>query len=222
MAGQTEHPALDREREEDELQSGEPVQTAADGEGPLWQRDYIGVIVDTQYAPEDVARMLLTEFPRFSPDALARFTRRTDPAQPLQLGEDIEIDLKGYGHCAVRVVHLDSRSLTLRTLEGHLEAGRITFGAYHDELGRLVFRIRSRSRIAGPIRYVGYRLFGMPLQASIWTEFIRRVCHAVGGQLVGEVRVEDRKVEDSAADRGEWDHPTFTPEDRTGAESDRG
>ena len=220
MARPPKHSILDLD--ETELHSGEPVQTTADGEGPLWQRDYVGVITGTQYAPEDVMRLLLTEFPRLSPDTRARFQRRGDPDQPLQLGEDLEIDLKGYGHCGVRVVGIDGRSLTLRTLEGHLEAGRITFGVYRDEQSRLVFRIRSRSRIIGPLRYLGYRLFGMPVQESIWCEFVRRVAQAVGGQLEGKVQVEDVKVEENAADRGERDLPTFTTGDLPGAKSERG
>jgi hypothetical protein len=202
---------------EHQLQRDEPVQTAADGEGPLWQRDYVGLIVDTEYAPEDIARLLLTELPSFSPDSIARFTRRTDPAQPLQLGEDIDIDLKGYGHCAVRVIHIEPRSLTLRTLEGHLEAGRITFGAHRDELGRTVFRICSRFRVAGPIRYIGYRLFGMPIQAKIWREFIERVAGAVGGRLESDVYIEEHKIEENPADRGEFDRPTFSTADLPGA-----
>jgi len=192
----------------------EPVQVATDGTGPLWQRDYFASIEGTDYAPEDALKLLLREFPRFSPDAAAKFTRRGDPEQPLQLGEEMDIDLQGYGPCAVRVVRIEPRSLTLRTIAGHLEAGRITFGAYRDEESRLVFHICSRSRINGPIRYLGYRLIGMPVQERIWVTFVERVAQAVGGQVVDKVHVETHKTRETASDRGNAQSPTFVANDR--------
>jgi hypothetical protein len=203
----------DRERTEAPPQTGEPVQVATEGAGPLWQRDYTGVIVDTPYAPEEVLKLLLRDFPSFSPDAGAKFHRLGDPEKPLVVDEEMTIDLRGYGKCVVRVVKIDDRSITLRTLEGHLEAGRITFGAFHDERSRLVFRIRSRARIGGPLRYLGYRLFGMPIQTAIWVEFVQRVAAATGGRLEGEVVVENRKVRELPSDRGEQDAATFSTRD---------
>lgn len=195
----------------------EPVQLAIHGAGPLWQRDYWAVIEETDYAPEEVLKLLLTQFPTFSPDAAAKFIRRGDSSQPLQLGEEMDIELKGYGPCAVRVVRIEPRSLTLRTISGHLEAGRITFGAYHDEQSRLVFRIRSRSTINGPIRYLGYRLIGMQIQERIWVTFVERVAQAVGGRIVDQVHVETKKSRVTASDRGEAQTPTFLAEDEKGA-----
>jgi hypothetical protein len=196
--------------------SDEPVQVASDGAGPLWQRDYFATIEGTEYAPEEVLKLLLREFPHFSPEIAAKFVRRGDPALPLQLGEELDIALKGYGPCAVRVVRIEPRSLTLRTIDGHLEAGRITFGAYRDEQSRLVFHIRSRSTINGPLRYLGYRLIGMPIQERIWVTFVERVAQAVGGQIVDKVHVESHKMRETASDRGEAQSPTFLATDRTG------
>lgn len=195
------------------LQTGDPVLLATEGAGPLWQRDYTGKIVDTTYSPEDLLRMLLREFPSFSPPEAAEFHRLGDPSRPLTVDEEMTIDLRGYGECAVRVVRIDDRSLTLRTLAGHLEAGRITFGAFHDDRGRLVFRIRARFRINGPLKYAGYRIFGMPIQEAIWVEFVERVATRVGGRLEGKVEVNSRKVLDTASDRGEIETATFPTRD---------
>lgn len=192
----------------------EPVQLATDGAGPLWQRDYFAAIEGTDYAPEDVLKLLLTRFPNFSPDIAAKFIRRGDPDHPLQLGEEMDIELKGYGPCAVRVVRIEPRSLTLRTIAGHLEAGRITFGTYHDEQSRLVFHIRSRSTINGFFHYLGYRLVGMQIQERIWVTFVERVAEAVGGRIVDKVQVETHKTQETASDRGEAQTPTFIAKDR--------
>lgn len=193
----------------------EPVQVASDGAGPLWQRDYFAAITNTDYAPEDVLKLLLREFPRFSPDIAAQFVRRGDGPQELQLGEELDIALKGYGPCAVRIVRIDPRSMTFRTIDGHLEAGRITFGAYRDEHNHLVFHIRSRSTIKGPLRYLGYRMIGMPIQERIWVTFVERVAQALGGKIVDKVHVESHKMVETASDRGEAQSPTFLAVDRT-------
>lgn len=42
----------------------------------------------------------------------------------------MQVEIRSAGTCAVRVVDVQPRVLTLRTLDGHMEAGRISFGAY--------------------------------------------------------------------------------------------
>ena len=104
-----------------------PIQTAAEGHGPLWQRDYWAVVRGSTLSPEAIVQMLRERFPEFSPDELAAFSR--DKSTPLEVGDDMKVFIQGYGECAVRVVHLEPQSFTLRTLAGHFEAGRITFAA---------------------------------------------------------------------------------------------
>ena len=137
------------------------IQAASQGHGPLWQRDYHAQVMGCQSTPEQFIAMIRDDFPAFSPSELAAFTN--EKSTPLEVGDEMKVFIQGYGECGVRVVHLDARSLTLRTLQGHFEAGRITFGAYYQD-GNLIFRIRSRARSTDRLRHVGYQLIGKKLQ----------------------------------------------------------
>jgi hypothetical protein len=185
------------------------VQSAEEGLGPLLQRDYLGIIEGGKYSPEGVLDMVRGRFAEFSPSELAEFTRPDGASHPLRPGDTMHVFMPGAGHAAVVVSLLDPRTFTLRTLEGHLEAGRITFGAERDAAGRLVFRIRSRSTISDLARLIAYRLLGIHVQTRIWTTFVERVAQAAGGRLVGEVVTSTDRVSRDPADRAEEDAPTF-------------
>jgi len=198
------HPEQDSEDE-----AAPAIQPAADGAGPLLQRDYSGIIEGCTATPEELILRVRRDFAVYSPDLLARFTRADGASDPLELEDQLQIHIVGAGDCEVRVAHLDEQSFTLRTLEGHPEAGRITFGAFRNPEGDLVFRIRSRARAGSVIKLVGYTLFGKKVQTRVWVTFIERVAEACGCKLRDEVRVETKEVADSAADLGEADTPTF-------------
>lgn len=187
------------------------IQNASEGHGPLWQREYTARLSGTSYSPESVMQLLREDFPDFSPVGLAAFSR--DESTPLALGDEMKVAIQGYGECGVRVVHLEPHSLTLRTLEGHFEAGRITFGAYLEN-DELVVRIRSRARSAGRLRHVGYKLLGQKLQEQTWRIFLERVVERIGGQMKGEIGVTTAEVKSTLADLGELDTPTFLVKDR--------
>jgi hypothetical protein len=187
-----------------------PVQLAPEGIGPLLQRDFVAVIAGSALTPEQAALKLRRELPLHVPEALVRFTRSgVSGDSPLQVGDTMHVRLKGSGAAAVLVSHVDSRSITLRTMDGHIEAGRNTFGFYNDAEGRLVCRVRSRARVRDLPRLFSYWLGGKGAQSTIWTQFLEHVAAAVGGELVGGVREETTEVRDSSADAGDGDGPTF-------------
>jgi hypothetical protein len=185
------------------------VLTAARGSGPLLQRDYQAVIEGATCPPEEAIEKVRAQFPRFSPDNLAAFECREGFDWPLEVGHEMQIVIRGAGLCHVRIVHANKRSLTLRTLDGHPEAGRITFGAYHDETGRLIFRIRSRARSSNKLKYVGYVFMGREMQRQVWITFIERIAELCGGHIESEITVKTTRVKSTLADRGEIDTPTF-------------
>lgn len=185
------------------------VQPATEGAGPLLQRDYWAIIEQSALNPEETIDMVRTHFSTFAPKEMVQFYTPDDAARKLEVGQDMKLDMLLIGVSAVRLVHLDARSLTLRTLEGHPEAGRITFGAQADEQGRLVFRIRSRARAGGPLHLVGFTMGGKAFQTRIWKTFIQRVAAACNGTILGEVREQTREAQDTVADEGALDTPTF-------------
>jgi hypothetical protein len=129
-------------------------------------------------------------------------------AAPIDVGDELDIEIRMAGECAVRVVHRDRNSLTLGTLEGHPEAGRITFGAYRNERGDVVFHIRSRARASGVTKYLEFLAGGDPMQTNTWVDFINALSNTVGSGVVEGIHVEQNEVEDEAADE-EQSTPTF-------------
>jgi hypothetical protein len=186
-----------------------PPQYADEGVGHLFQRDYVVVIDGSDLTPEELVRAVRTEFPGLSPEPLASFSRPLRAHQPMERGDTMHIFLPLGGHAGVVLTHEDERQFTLRTQEGHFEAGRITFGARRDEIGRLVFRIRSRSTISHPVRYLMYLTGGMRMQKQVWLEFLKGVVRLSGGRRVGEPAVSTDIVNERPADRGETETPTF-------------
>ncbi len=185
------------------------VVDATQGVGPLLERDYSGVITGSECTPEQIGAMLCEHFEAFAPAETAVFERGSGGDGKLQIGDELDIRIALQGGCRVRVVHQDERSLTLRTLEGHPEAGRITFGADCDDAGRLTFRIRSRTRASGYLSYLGYLVLGKQMQSRCWIRFIDRMAARCGGEIEGSIRVRTRKVEEEESDRKGHDEPTF-------------
>lgn len=185
------------------------IQYATEGSGPLLQRDYWATLRGVDATPDEVAQVVRARFPDFSPPETATFRRCGDAGHPLQVGDEMEIHIALLGWCKVRVVHKDACSVTLRTLKGHPEAGRITFAAYRED-GRLMFRIRSRTRQASLLKYLGYLLMGKQLQSRCWIKFIWRLAEILGGTVDGSVHVKTQTSRDRPSDWGAADTPTFS------------
>lgn len=183
---------------------------ASQGYGPLLEREYLAVIEGSTLAPEQIAERVRSHFVSFAPAETARFCCQSrGEGESLRVGDVLDIELSLVGTCSVRVVHLDDLSMTLRTKQGHPEAGRITFSAGKDPHGLTNFRIRSRTRANGLMNFAGFLLLGKQMQARCWINFIGNVAEAVGGRVLDAVKVRTRVVEERPADRpGGPDEPT--------------
>lgn len=188
----------------------ENVQPATSGAGPLLERDYWAIIDHPHCKPSEVMDMVQARFCAFPPTDVVTFERTGDPAR-LDVGDEMDISIRLAGACRVRVVHRDACSLTLATLQGHPEAGRITFGAYRNDAGDVLFQIRSRARSSSLVTYIGFLLGGDPMQTSTWTVFIDNVAKACGQGVRGEVHATTRTVPDDEWLDGDhtMDGPTF-------------
>lgn len=184
---------------------------AAAGAGPLLQRDYGAVIESGPCSPEDLARLLRERFVEFGPRETAAF-ERSGGSGPLKVGDEMAIRIGGVMPCRVRVVQADDLVLTLRTLCGHPEAGRISFKAGRDDQGRLTFHIRSRARSGGLLHYLGFLVLGRTMQARCWIRFIGRLAETCGGRLSGPVRVRTSTVPTTPHDGEGPDRSTFDDE----------
>jgi hypothetical protein len=172
------------------------VITAREGAGPLLQRDYWGVIRECRLSPTEVADTVAREFGSFAPPDLVRFLREEGSDDEIREGSELEVSIRMAGDCRVRAVHRDENSLTLATIEGHPEAGRITFGAYPNEAGDVVFHIRSRARSSSALKYAGFLTAGEAMQTTTWTDFIDRLANTVGEGVQGSIHAETQEIED--------------------------
>ena len=101
----------------------------------------------------------------------------------LDIGSDIEIDIIGpMNNSAVRVVGMesdeDSFSYTFATLEGHVEAGEITFMATQDEDGNITFSINSVSKVDFGMLPES---FARNQQSKSWQEVLTNIINYLGG-----------------------------------------
>lgn len=176
---------------------------ATRGAGPLLQRDYWAVFADCALKPSEIMAHIKTHFCELPPASLVRF------AAPAGVSRDAELDIRiaPAQSCRVRVVNEDAQSLTLGTLEGHPEAGRITFGAYRNDAGDVIFHIRSRARSSSASKRVGFLAIGEAMQTNTWSDFINNAAVAVGAHIAGAIRAETKEVEEAPED----DHPLHSP-----------
>lgn len=178
---------------------------ASAGVGPLLQRDYWAVLAECPLKPSDVIRHIREHFCEFPPSALVRF----QTAGRIAIGAHLDIDILPGQHCGVRVIHDDAQSFTLGTLEGHPEAGRITFGAYRNPAGEVIFHIRSRARSSTGTKRLGFLAIGDAMQTNTWTDFITNVAAAVGARVKDVIHADTEEVEASPEDDDPLESPTF-------------
>jgi len=183
----------------------DPLLPASEGAGPLLQRDYWAVLDGCPLSPVEVMTHVKAHFCEFPPPALVEFVAPGG----LMCEAELDIAIKPGQHCRVRVVHEDRQSVTLGTLEGHPEAGRITFGAYRNPEDAVIFHIRSRARSASTAKLIGFLAIGEAMQTNTWTDFINNVAASLGVRIDGPIHAETARVDELPEDSDASMMPTF-------------
>ena len=178
---------------------------ATRGAGPLLQRDYWAVFAGCALKPSDVMTHVKTHFCELPPASLVRFVA----ANGVSTDSELDIRIRPSQSCRVRVVHEDAQSVTFGTLEGHPEAGRITFGAYRNRAGEVIFHIRSRARSASMSKRIGFLAIGDAMQTNTWSGFINNTAAAVGAYIPDAIRADTTEVEELPEDGYPLQSPTF-------------
>jgi hypothetical protein len=180
------------------------------GIGPLFQRDYWGVIEGCRASPPELIDQVVAHFAELTPSQLVSFARLDGSAEKLSVGDDLNVTIAGAGTFGVRVVHRGPQSFTFATLSGHPEAGRITFGAYRNDHDDVIFHIRSRARSSSRKFAWGYAVVGEAMQTNVWTDFIWAVASAFGTGVRGAIHAETQRLDSlSATEVGDLSSPTF-------------
>jgi hypothetical protein len=183
----------------------EELLAATEGAGPLLQRDYWAVLGDCPLAPSALMARVKERFCELPPAALVEFVAENGVCA----NAEIDITIKPAQHCRVRVIHEDAQSITLGTLEGHPEAGRITFGAYRNPAGDVIFHIRSRARSSSTSKLLGFLAIGDAMQTNTWTDFINNTAALVGAHITGVIHADTQEVDEMPEDGQPLEAPTF-------------
>jgi hypothetical protein len=100
----------------------------------------------------------------------------------------------------VRVAELDTRRVTLLTLQGHPLAGAVRF--LTSTPGATVrFEVEVYDRAANVIDLVAMRTLGDRLQSHTWTQVVEEMVARSGGQAPDGVQDETRSLNDEEAAR---------------------
>jgi hypothetical protein len=146
-----------------------------------------------------------SHFCELPPAALVEFVAAEGVARDARL----DILIRPGQRCAVRVIHEDTQSVTLATLDGHPEAGRITFGSYRNPTGAVIFHIRSRARSTSLLKRMGFLAIGDAMQTNTWTDFIRNTADSVGARIPDAIHADTQHVKELPEDDEPLHSPTF-------------
>jgi len=168
-----------------------------DGHGPLMHRCYVARIADGQCSAEQLIDAFAGKPNRAAPKALGSFVKLHGEEGVLRVGDEFTVRIPGPWDGPVRVVELDATSFGFVTLDGHLEAGRIRFGAQDLGPGRLEVRIEAWARSGDRISNIFFdRLpVNKEVQLHMWTSVLERLIKLSGGTRDGRVEITTRRVD---------------------------
>jgi len=169
------------------------AQTAASGAGELVHRCYEVRLPSSTLDPRALMRTMQQHLAELPPSALADFAKASGDAMHMAVGDEYDITMLGPWNGRVRVSEVDSRSFTLITLEGHPEAGHITFSVLDDlgVSGALRVRIESWARSRDRAVHFTYDTLkiGRQVQTEVWVTFLQRVSTLAGVSETPEVEI---------------------------------
>lgn len=172
---------------------GPKIQLPGDGHGPLFFRSYTIDFVAAQLGAEALMEQVKTDLERFSPRMLAHFEKSKGDPKVMRPGDEYHITILGPWNGSVRVVETTPTSFTFVTLEGHPEAGQITFSLdpHPSRRDALRFEICSWARSRDMLVGLTYKEAGVgkEVQKNAWATFCERVAEAGGGERLGDVTV---------------------------------
>lgn len=182
------------------------VQPLCDGVGPVFHRRYSIEFSCNGILPEELMQMIQQDPNRFSPQALATFKKIKGVDGRLAVGDEFDVHVTGPWEAPVRVSEVSATAFTLSTLEGHLEAGNITFRVCSVGGEQLRFEIESLARSKDSLVNLLYDK--IPILRFAQTTMWESYCKAVGGvaaeNRVGkdfDVKILTERKDDES---GEW------------------
>lgn len=192
----------DTEQEPIDASDGFPAsagtQPSSTGCGMLIHRQYEVVLPTLTLRATDLVRLMQRHLTELSPASLAEFEKCEGSEMVFQVGDEYDITMLGPWNGRVRVSEMSDDAFTLVTLEGHPEAGRITFSA-HDHSGgerAALVRIESWARARDSVVDAAYSTIGIgkQIQTEVWITFLQRLSALAGVVDTPQVRITTEEL----------------------------
>lgn len=168
------------------------------GFGELTHRCYGIEVPRAQFSRQSLIHAIELRLCELSPAGLADFEKSSGSARRMDVGDEYDITMLGPWNGRVRVAEVTDSSFTLVTLEGHPEAGHITFSVNEIPLRPSVLHvsIESWARARDATVHAAYDTLtvGRLVQTEVWVTFLRRVAKFVGCVDVPEVDIQSEEL----------------------------
>ena len=173
------------------------TQHASSGAGSLIHRQYEVTLRGSWHDRTALFSLMTAHLTELAPSALADFEKSGSGAAGVAVGDEYDITMLGPWNGRVRVSELARDSLTLVTLEGHPEAGTITFSV-HDTgtAGHFRVLIESWARARDTLVQAAYSTVGIgrQVQSEVWITFLQRFSALAGADDTPEVRISTEEL----------------------------
>ncbi len=168
------------------------------GVGDLTHRRYTIEVPGSTFSRQSLLREIQQRVHELSPSALADFEKTAGNASYMVVGDEYDITMLGPWNGRVRVAKVTDDSFTLVTLDGHPEAGHITF-AIEDQSNQpdtFVVSIESWARSRDKAVQVAYDTMSMgrEVQAEVWVTFLQRVAELTGCEDTPDVNIDSEDL----------------------------
>lgn len=206
--GGSEHPIADAARPAlpAAVAAAPDTQLAPAGSGPLFHRRYDVLISGSTFSAAALLRLMQRHLSELAPSALAHFEKSQGSEGLARVGDEYDITLLGPWNGRVRVVESTARHFTLVTLDGHPEAGHISFSVapVADSNDTLQVLIESWARARDAIVAVAYGTLGVgkQVQTEVWITFLQRLSALAGVEQTPAVRIRTEALAAIDAPRG--------------------
>lgn len=177
---------------------GRDQQGEASGVGELTHRRYAIVVPRSTFTCQSLIRQIQQRVHELSPSTLAAFEKTSGDDSLMSVGDEYDVTMLGPWNGRVRVAEVTDNSFTLVTLEGHPEAGHITFSVRElpERPDAFTVVIESWARARDQTVHVAYDTLsvGRQVQAEVWVTFLQRVAELTGCDEAPEVDIDSEEL----------------------------
>jgi len=164
---------------------GRKAQGPGAGFGSLWQKTYKIRLVSKDLSIAEVVTKLKSKLPEYWPAG-----NRISLPDGLQTGAAGIIDLTVPGglplSTGIRVLNLSEEAFSFVPIEGHMEAGWISFGVCEED-GYPTVVVQSLARTGDPFYELGFDIFGHRQQEEFWNQTLSALALDFGEKALVEV-----------------------------------